>query len=702
MSDFSEKRTPFVLPSPSRPTTPERPCEEVLHRRTLVDPYRWLEDGGDPEVGAWTAAQNAYTAALLDRGFERNAIRGRLARALSIGTVTAPVERSGRFFFTRRDGSQDQPILYVRDGIAGEERVVLDPNSAGGSIALDWWYPSREGRLLAYGYSDHGDEKSTLYVMDVETGSLLADTIPHTRYSSIAWEPGGSGFYYTRYPAPGSVPAGEEDYHCHLFHHRIGSHASSDPELFGEGRDMTETPSVALSPNGRWLIYFVHVGWARNEVHACDLRATPAVFRPVIAGIDARFSGAVRDDTLYLLTDLKASRGRVIAVDLNHSEPDQWRELVPVRRDVTVQDMAVVGDRIILHEVKDVVSQIGVYTARGEPAPSPVLPELASVASMSGEWDSDNVFIACEAYTMAPTVLRYQLASGTLTTFAAVEAPAMDDVEVRRTWYRSKDGTQVPIFIASKRGLERNGDLPTVLNGYGGFNISRSPAFTRPILPWLEAGGIFAVANLRGGSEYGEDWHRGGMLANKQNVFDDFHAAAEFLFAEGYTRPERLAIWGGSNGGLLVGAALTQRPELFRAVVCAVPLLDMLRYHHFRIAKLWVPEYGSADDAEQSEWLWAYSPYHHVQPGVRYPAVLLTTAESDSRVDPMHARKMTAVLQASSTGGPVLLRVEVEAGHGQGKPLRKMLDEQTDIWTFVAWQLGVSMTHESASGAPRV
>jgi prolyl oligopeptidase len=354
--------------------------------------------------------------------------------------------------------------------------------------------------------------------------------------------------------------------------------------------------------------------------------------------------------------------------------------------------MAIVGDRLILHEVRDVVSHVEVYNRAGAHQATVAVPPLGTVEAITGKWDAENVFILFESYTVPPTVYRYHLPTGDLTTWAAIECPVdLSAITVQQVRYPSKDGTLIPLFIVGRGDLPRDGSTPTVLHGYGGFNLSKGPTFYRPILPWLQAGGIFAVANLRGGSEYGEEWHRAGMLGNKQNGFDDFIAAGEYLIRERYTRVEHLGIWGRSNGGLLVGAALTQRPDLFQAVVCQVPLLDMLRYHHYRIARLWIPEYGSADDPDQIGWLWAYSPYQHVTPGTAYPAVLFITGDSDSRVDPLHARKMAALLQATHPTRPVLLRVETAGGHGIGKPLALLRAEEVDIWTFLAWQLGLSM-----------
>ncbi|MDQ2808747.1 MAG: prolyl oligopeptidase family serine peptidase [Chloroflexota bacterium] len=672
----------------THPPTRQEPVEETLHGRRNVDPFRWLEDENHPDLAAWTAAQNAYTEAQLAAVPGRDAIRRRLAELLNIGTVGVPVVRGGHLFYTRRDSGQDQPILYTRTG-DGPERVLLDPAqaSAAATVALDWWYPSDDGRLLAYGYSDEGDEKSTLYVLDVTSGTLLPDHIPHTRYSSVAWEPDGGGFYYARYPAPGSVPAGEENYHQHVFHHRLGTDPAADPDLFGAGQPMTNLLDVSISPEGRWLIVTAYQGTNNNELYSRDLRAPAGAWQPLITGHEAHFQGVVRGNTLYLHTDWQAPHWRVLAVDLAQPDPAAWRELVAERPDTVIEGLEVIGDRLVLQEQRNVTSQVAVYSLDGTPLGGPTLP-LGSVTALHGEWDGSEVFIGFESFIMPPTVYRYDLPTGDLTVWAQVDAPdSVAAMQVEQVWYPSKDGTQVPMFIVSRSDLVRNGDTPTVLHGYGGFLLTNSPTFRRSVVGWVERGGLFALANLRGGSEFGEEWHRAGMLGNKQNVFDDFIAAGEYLIRAGYTNPQRLGIYGRSNGGLLVGAALTQRPDLWAAVVCQVPLLDMLRYHHYRIARLWIPEYGSADDPEQIDWLWAYSPYQHVQPGTDYPSVLLMTAESDSRVDPLHARKMAALLQSLEPRRPVLLRVESAAGHGIGKPISKLVDEETAIWTFLSAHL---------------
>ncbi|MGN6564774.1 MAG: prolyl oligopeptidase family serine peptidase [Thermomicrobiales bacterium] len=675
------------------PPTRVAPVTEVLHGEPISDPYRWLEDDGSPETRAWVAAQNQYTAAVLDALPGRAALRERLARLLAAGYATAPQVRGTHAFFTRRDGTQNQPVLYVREG--AETCAVLDPNtlSAGGTVALDWWYPSPDGALVAYGLSSSGDERSTLAIREVATGHDLPERIPDTRFSSVAWLPDGAGFYYTRLPAPGSVPDGEENYHQRVRFHQLGADPADDPAIFGEGSAPEDRFAVELSPAGRWLLVTTHHSWSHHEVHLLDRHAGGA-FVPVTTGREAIYEGQLLDDRLYLLTNEDAPNFRVFLVNPVQPARANWREIVP-ERDAALHGCRAVGRWLALNYLRDAVSDVRVVAADGSGAPvTPSLPSPGTVASLAGEADGDTLFFTYETFFTPASIWRCELATGAVAPFEQpTGAPETGDLVAEQVWYTSRDGTRVPMFLLHRRDLQRDGQTPTLLTGYGGFNIALTPAYNAGFLAWIAQGGLVAQPSLRGGSEYGEDWHRAGMLAHKQTVFDDFLSAAEWLIAAGYTNRDHLGIRGGSNGGLLVGAALTQRPDVFRAVVCAVPLLDMLRYHQFLIARLWIPEYGSADDPEQFRWLRAYSPYHHVTPGTAYPAVLLTAAESDSRVHPLHARKMAALLQAATvadaTERPVLLRLETEAGHGAGKPQRKILDEQTDIWSFLGWQLGL-------------
>ena len=679
------------------PATRRDPVFDDLHGRRIEDPYRWLEDAASAETVAWVEAQNALTRRLLDAIAGREQIARRLGELLAIGDISAPTVRGSRYFYQRREGSQNQPILYRRDGLGGTDSVVIDPNglSRDGTTALDWWFPSNNGRLLAYGLSESGDERSTLRIRDVDSGHDLPDTIPNTRFASVAWLRDSAGFYYTRYPSPGEVAPGEEVYHRRVFLHRLGDAPAVDLLIFGADRDPLDSPSVQLSEDGRYLLVTVSRGWDRSDIYLRDEHAGPGPFVAILEGEHALSDGDIATGRLYVRTNLDAPHYRMVVIEPSRPERRSWREIVPERSEAILEGGGVIAGHLLLQYLVDASSRLEVRDLDGGAPRDLPLPAVGSVEGLGGEAQGTEIFLRFSSYTFPPAIYRCDPKTGVLQDWARVEASVSpEDYELRREQFSSKDGTTVSMFVVHRRGLARDGSNPTVLTGYGGFNIALTPAFTRSIFLWLEQGGVYAVAHLRGGSEYGEEWHQAGMLGRKQHVFDDFIAAAEHLITTGCTNAGRLAISGGSNGGLLVGAAITQRPELFRAAVCAVPLLDMLRYHQFQIARLWTAEYGSAEDAEQFAWLAAYSPYHHVRDGARYPAVLLLTADSDGRVDPLHARKMAARLQAATASGadgrPILLRVEFQAGHGAGRPLAKTLAEQADQWSFLCWQLGVT------------
>lgn len=685
---------------PAYPPTRTQPQDEVLNGIRIVDPYRWLEAADSPEVREWTEAQNRFTDAVLGAVPQPAQLRGQLQAALDGDMLSAPAAKGGRLFFLRRRGSQNQAVLCMRPEAGGEERVILDPNtrSARGTTALDWWYASPDGRLVAFGYSEGGDEWSTLHVLAVDSGELLAERIPRTRYASVAWEPDGSGFYYTRNPLVDEVPAGEETFHNRLFYHRLGTDWRQDPLVFGLGRPPQDMLSASLSPCGRFLLVHCFRGWVQTEVYLHDRNRPASGFVPVVEGVDALFIGEVRGDTLYLLTNWQAPRYRLLTAPVAgpHRAGDVgegWHELIPEQPDMVLQSFVLAGDSVVVQAEQHTISRLFTLPQTGGALAEVPLPALGSVAHLWGNEASPTAYLTWESFTTPPVLYRLDVTRAQLVECARSRSSVDSDaIRVRQVFYRSKDGTRVPMFILHRHDVAAGGDLPTVLTGYGGFNVSRRPAFAASIYPWLMNGGVWALANLRGGSEYGEAWHRAGMLGNKQNVFDDFIAAAEHLIAAGYTNPGRLGIMGGSNGGLLVGAAMTQRPDLFRAVYCGVPLLDMLRYHKFLLGALWVSEYGSPDDPEHFRWLHAYSPYHRVVPGTAYPATYLHTAAGDSRVDPMHARKMAALLQAASGSDlPILLRVEFEVGHGIGKPLAKIIEHQAELWGFMAWQLGLDL-----------
>jgi prolyl oligopeptidase len=683
-----------------KPDYPPAPAEDVvekLHGVAVADPYRWLEDAASPAVKGWVEKENAFTRSVLDKLPGRERIHARLGELLEIGTLGTPVPRKGRLFNTARHGKENQPILYVREREGRAGRVLLDPNklAADGTVALDWWFPSRDGKLVAYGLSKNGNEQSTLHVRDVDTGKDRPDAIERTRACSLAWLPDGSGFYYTRYPA--GAGKGEENYGRHVFLHRMGDDPAKDAEVFGGGRAREDWPNVTLSPDGRWLVVMVEQGWAKSEVYFKDCSTGGAKFVPLVENVEALFDVVARDDRFYVHTNDGASRYRLFRADPLKPARADWKEIIPEGPDV-LERVSAVGGVLVGQYVQKATSRLRLFDRDGKPRDEVKLPTLGSVTGVGGESDGDELFFDFHSFTVPQTVYRLPLdgkSSEKLEKWEQVKADIdFAAYEVEQVSYKSKDGTPVTMFLAHKKGLKPDGKTPTLLYGYGGFNISLTPAFNASRFLFLERGGVLAVANLRGGGEYGEDWHQAGMLGRKQNVFDDFLAAAEWLIAKGYTDRDHLAIQGGSNGGLLIGAAVTQRPDLFRAAVCQVPLLDMVRYHRFLIARLWVPEYGSAENEKDFRWLYAYSPYHHVKDGVKYPAVLLATAESDSRVDALHARKMAARLQAATASGagrPVLLRMEPKAGHGAGKPRGKVLEELTDTWSFLFWQLGMSV-----------
>jgi prolyl oligopeptidase len=698
---------------PSTPAGPPKakvaPVEDTVQGHKIVDPYRYLENQNDPDTKLYVEQELGYTRSILDPLPGRDKINARLSQLLEIGTVGTPQMGGKYYFHTRREGNQNQPILYVREGRNGafngglnnEDRVLLDVNqlAADGTIALDWWYASEDGKYVAYGTSPSGSEVSTLRVIETASGKLLPDSIDRTRAASLAWKYDNSGFFYTRYPKKGDVPEGQEVYNRHVFYHALGTDPAQDPLIFGEGRDPEWWPDVTLSEDGRWLLIDEGHGWTKTEMFLKDLTSKDPPLE-ITTGKDFLYGVDFLAGKLYITTNEDAPHYRVFVADAAHAKRENWKEIIP-QSEAVLQNASVTGGKLLVQYEHNATSELKVFGLDGKKLADIPLPAIGTVFSASGRYDRDEIFFGFQSFTVPPSIYRADLTKVDLSDlksalWAKVDAPSIDPsaYDVQQVWYTSKDGTKVPMFVVNKKGIEKNGKTPTLLTGYGGFNVSMNPSFSRSMYLWMEHGGIYAVANLRGGAEFGEDWHRAGMLEKKQNVFDDFIAAAEFLMAQKYTDKDHLAIQGGSNGGLLMGAMITQRPDLFRAVICQVPLLDMLRYQNFQIAKLWIPEYGSADDAKQFEWLYAYSPYHHVKPGEEYPAILFTTGDTDTRVDPMHAKKMAALMQTEAKNGaskerPILLRIETKAGHGQGKPVTKQIEESTDIYSFLFWQLGV-------------
>ena len=694
-SDSQSSQTQSSAPT-APPKAALKPVIDILHGTKILDNYRWLEDGTSLETQKWVEQELAYTRALLDPLPRRDAIHKRLTELLSIGIVTPPQIAGKYYFYTKREGIQNQPILYVREGVDGADRVLVDANqlAADGNIALDWFQPSENGRFVAYGISTAGSEMSTLHLVETKTGAALPDIIERTRAASIAWQHDNRGFYYTRYPKKGDVPAGQEMYNRHVFYHELGTDPATDDLIFGEGRDPEDWPSVALSNDGRWLWITVSQGWTKSELFLMDLKAGTPPIR-VTTGKNFLYGGEVYEGKLYITTNEDAPRYRVFVADAGNYDREAWKELIP-QTDAVLQGASVFGGKLFAQYEHNASSQLKIFDLDGKKLSDLSLPAIGTVFGTGGRWNRDEVFYGFQSFTFAPSIYRYDLKDNSTSLWTKVDAPSIDPsaYEVAQEWFKSKDGTSVPMFVVHKRGLQKTGHNPTLLTAYGGFNVSLTPAFSRTAYLWMEHGGIYAVANLRGGAEFGEDWHRAGMLDKKQNVFDDMIAAAEHLISEKYTDPKHLAIQGGSNGGLLMGAMITQRPDLFRAVVCQVPLLDMIHYQDFQIAKLWIPEYGTSENAEQFKWLYAYSPYHHVKAGAEYPAILFMTADTDTRVDPMHAKKTAALMQAEAKNGashtrPILLRIEAKAGHGAGKPVTKQIEEFTDVYSFLFWQVGV-------------
>ena len=683
------------MPFPPAPRTARDNVVDDVHGAKIADPYRWLEADTSKRVGDWTDEQNERTRAVLDALPQRAGVARRLRELLAVGLLSTPRPIRGRIFHTRREGEQKQSILYVRDSIGAPDRALVDPNALdpAGLTTLDWYYPSHDARYVAYGLSRGGDEMSTLFVIETATGMARPDRIPHTQRSTVAWVEGG--FYYTVHPAPGSVPAGDENYYRRVRFHRLGDDPAKDELVFGEGRPKEDILGVSTSPDSRWVLLIAYKGWAKSDLYLLDREHPERGLATVMEGRDAIAEGFVLDDRVWLSTNLDAPNYRIVAAPCEKPGDHEWETVISEGPDV-IQGFDRTRDRIAVLRLVRATSRLTTHDLRGADEREIVLPSLGAVEMVDGDRVSDGVGYTFQSFTQPPIAFVADARTGEAQQVVRLAMPRgldIANIAVEQTTYPSRDGTPVTMFLVRRSDVRPTGAVPTLLTGYGGFNISRTPAYFPGAAAWVEAGGLFALPNLRGGGEYGERWHRAGMLGKKQNVFDDFHAAAEALIARGWTSSRNLAVSGGSNGGLLVGAALTQRPDLFAAVYCAVPLLDMLRYQNFRIARFWIAEYGSAEDPVQAEWLREYSPYHNVRAGVRYPPVLFTTAEGDSRVDPMHARKMAALLQAQSEDpeSVVLLRVDRDAGHGIGKPFDKQVDDLADQYAFLAWRTGLSL-----------
>lgn len=695
-----------VLAAP--PTYPSARSEsrvELIHGVGVEDPYRWLEDSESDETKAWTNAQNELTRSLLDQFSEqRSDLRKKLERLYRVTTESAPRLYEDKLFFSRRQSDDAHGVIYVRNpGARSRGREILNPNkfSQDGNVALDWWHPSPDGELIAFGKSVGGSELSTLYMQDVETGTELALQIPYTRACDVAWVGSRSGFYYTRYPTPGTVPAGDEVYNRHVYYHRFGTEWQDDVKVFGEQTPKEHWNAVQLTSDEQFIVIGSMNGRVNTDLWLARVNpvsdAAPPIehplpfrqFKVVCKSLDSETRIDTFQDKVYIRTNYQAPRYRILVADADNPGSENWDELIPEQEGV-IKSMHIANGMLVLHVLENAHSILRVYTLDGKFEHEIELPTLGSVRQISGRPQDRFLYYRFESFAYPSTVLRYNLNTKKSNVISRTRVRVvLDDYTVEQRWYASKDGTKVPMFVVKHKDTQADGKRPTLLYAYGGFNHSITPFFWRSIFPWLDTGGVFAVANIRGGGEFGREWHMGGTREKRQKSFDDFIAAGETLIADGITNANKLAIRGGSNGGLLVGAAMTQRPELFQAVICEVPLLDMIRYHQLEIARLWIPEFGDPDVAEDFAWLIQYSPYHRVRPGTNYPSTFIRTGLSDSRVDPMHARKMTALLQRDSASErPILIWVEPKAGHGKGKPMHKYIDDQVDVLTFLFWQLG--------------
>ena len=710
----------------SYPDAPREDLVETIHGRQVADPYRWLEDPDSDRTRAWLAAQQDLHARYEATVPGRDKLTERLGELLGAGEVSPPAWRGERQFFTRRAPGQEHAVLYTVSP-AGAERALIDPSMLDptGVTTLDTWQPDHEGRLLAYQLSAGGREESVLHVLDIGTGEDVDGPIDRCRYSDVAWLPGGGAFYYTRRLAPDAVPAGEEQYYFRVYLHQVGAPADEDVLIFGDGLEKTNYYGVAVSHDGRWLTLTASAGTApRNDAWIADLAASPPQapnLQAVQEGVDAStWPRPGRDGRLYMLTDRDAPRGRIVVAepgDPAFPEYASWQELVPEDRDAVLTGLAILDGPgleqpvLLLARARHAISEVSVHDlAFGDQLGQLELPGLGTVSGLTDRPEGGHeAWFAYTDYTTPGVVLHYDAAAGTTQEWQrAPGAVAVPAVTADQIAYTSADGTTIRMVVVSgstkkptRQGTGSSQPLvpertrPAILYGYGGFNVSLTPAFSAAILAWVEAGGVYAIAGLRGGSEEGEQWHRAGMREHKQNVFDDFRAAAQKLIDDGWTTSDQLTVWGGSNGGLLVGASITQRPDLCAAAVCSGALLDMVRYERFGLGETWNDEFGTVADPSEFGWLISYSPYHHVRPGVRYPAVLFTISDGDTRVDTMHARKMCAAMQYATAspqaGRPVLLRNEAQVGHG-ARSLSRAIALSAETLAFAAEQTGLRLS----------
>lgn len=685
-------------PMPTKPQVPPTRVSgehDTLFGNRVEDPYRWLEDAKSSEVREWMAEQDRVARGFLHELPGRDALIKRLRELYYVDSISAPVRRGDRFFYTRRHADREKAVVYWKEGENGEERVLLDPNtmSKDGSVSLGTWVPNWDGKRVGYAIHRNNADEATLYVKEVATGKVSdTDVIEGAKYARPQWTPAGDAFYYTYSPPDPNIPISERPGYSEVRYHKLGTDPKQDAIVHERTGDPKTFLNVNLERDGRWLFVYLARGWNAEDVYYRDLRQKSTEWKPFQVAVPALFTVIPWKDHFYIYTNDGAPKYRVFRTEVSHPERSHWKEIVAEQKDAVIDGVRIVGGHLSLHLLRNVTSRLEIRTLEGGMVREVLLPGLGTVSGLIGEPDQDDAYFSYSSFTHPQEIFKTSVKNGGSKVWASLKVPVdPKPYTSEQVWFTSKDGTRVPMFIVRRKDLKKDGSTPFILTGYGGFNLSQQPGFSAGRFAWLEAGGAYAIPNLRGGGEFGEEWHKAGMLHNKQHVFDDFTGAAEHLIKEGYTKPERLAISGGSNGGLLVGAAMTQRPDLFRAVICAVPLLDMVRYHLFGSGRTWIPEYGSAEDEPGFKTLFAYSPYHHVRKGTRYPAVLMQSADSDDRVDPMHARKMAALLQASNSGpNPIILRIEKNAGHGGADLVKQQVESSADTYAFLMHELGMT------------
>ena len=670
--------------TPAPPPTRAEVVRDTLHGVVIEDPYRWLEAKDAPETREWVKAQMAFTLAQLGKVSGRDEVVAALARYSKVDARGVPTLRGKRLFFTTRKADQQQAVLAMRERSDGADVVLVDPNPMGAdhTTSVTLVTVSRDGKLLVYGIRRGGEDELELHLLDVDKRAEVPGGLPRARYLGVSIDKQRQGFWYSRWAAEGS----------RLRYHKLGDDPVKDALVFGDGLGPTEIPSASLSDNGRWLVIGVAVGSSGDDrrLYLKNVETNG----PIVTVADTLHSSLQVDmtgDQMVIETNWQAPNHRIVLAEARKPQPQFWKTIVPEAPDAVIEDVSLAGGRLYVNVLQNVTSHMRVYSLDGTAGGEVPMPGIGTATGMSGEWDGKEGFFLFSSFNRPSTIFRYDLTSANAAPWWKSSAPfTADAFDVHQFSIRSTNGAKVPFFVVAPKGLAYDGSHKVLLGGYGGFNVSITPAFNPFVAAWLDLGGVYVSANLRGGSEFGESWHRDGMLANKQHVFDDFLNVAQWLLGRGYCLRSGLAINGGSNGGLLVGAAMTQRPDLFGAVLCQVPLLDMLRYHRFLVARFWVPEYGSSERAEQFDWLRAYSPYQNVRKDVKYPSVMFVSGDSDTRVDPLHARKMTALMQALGGENPVLLHYDLSSGHAGGKSVDKGIEDNADMLQFLRWRLGMA------------